>query len=153
MDPVAKRLASACQLADGRRVVATDIERHLGTRFTVDTIEALRRRFPRARFVWLMGADSFRDLPRWRRWIAIARHVPIAVFPRPSYNRPALAGRAAHRLAHARRSPRDGRGLALAAPPAWAYLIGRETSISATALRAAAAGSTRRSAMAEGQRP
>ena len=152
MSPVGVRLASARRLADGRRVVATDIERHLGTRFTVDTIEALRRRFPCARFVWLMGADSFRDFSRWRRWVAIARQVPIAVFPRPSYNRSALAGRAAHRFVHARRSLRDGSGLAWAAPPAWAYLIGRETSISATALRAAAGG-TRTSGLAEGRRP
>ena len=84
--PVELRLATARRLADGRRVLATDIERHLGTRFTRDTIRALQRRFPLARFVWLMGADSFRDFPRWRAWADIARAVPFAVFPRPSYN-------------------------------------------------------------------
>ncbi len=153
MTPHAARLASARAIADGRRVVATDIERHLGTRFTVDTIEALRRRFPCVRFVWLMGADSFRDLPRWRRWTAIARQMPIAVFPRPSYNHAALSGRAAHRLARGRKRPREAKGLTLARTPAWTYLTARETSISATALREAAGSRIGAVRATRGERP
>ncbi len=95
MAPLPDRLAGARAIADGRRIVATDIERVLRTRFTRDTLRALRRRFPRVRFVWLMGADGLVDLPRWRRWRDIARTLPIAVLPRPGYNHPALAGRAA----------------------------------------------------------
>jgi nicotinate-nucleotide adenylyltransferase len=36
--PLAARLASAAAIADGRRIVATDIERHLHTRYTLDTL-------------------------------------------------------------------------------------------------------------------
>lgn len=136
MRSAADRLASARVIAGRRRVIATDIEQHLRTRFTVDTLRLLRRRFPRARFVWLMGADGLRDFPRWRWWERIARTVPIAVFPRPSYNHAALAGRAAHRFAAGRRPRRAAHRLALAEPPAWAYLTGREMRISATELRA-----------------
>ncbi len=137
MTPVTVRLASAARFSDGRRVIATDIERHLGTRFTIDTLRALRRRFPRARFVWLMGADSFRDLPRWRCWNGIGRMVPFAVFPRPSYNHAALSGQAAHRFARHRRPTHAASSLSDLDAPAWTYLNGRQTSISATALRAA----------------
>ena len=138
--PLAHRLASAARIADGRRVIATGIEAHLHTRFTVDTIRALRRRFPAARFVWLMGADSLRDLPRWRGWQQIARLVPFAVFPRPSYNHAALAGQASRRFHRSRRRLAGAKRIARAHPPAWIYLAGREHSISATALRAAARG-------------
>ena len=69
MAPFAQRLASARRIADGRRVVASGIEATLGTRFTRDTLRALLRRFPRIRFVWLMGADILVQLPRWRRWL------------------------------------------------------------------------------------
>ena len=139
----AARLAGAQSVADGRRVVATDIEAHLGTRFTLDTLRALRRRFPRVRFVWLMGADNLAQLPRWRRWMDIARMVPFAVLPRPTYTRPALASQAARRLAHARHPARRGLGLADLAAPAWVVLGGRQNTLSATALRRAAAGEDR----------
>ncbi len=143
MAPLAVRLASARGIADGRRILATDIERHLHTRYTLDTLRALRRRFPRVRFVWLMGADNLSQLPRWRGWMAIARTVPFAVLPRPTYTRASLACQAAHRLAPARRSLHQAHGLAGLAPPAWVVLGGRQNALSATALRRAAAGEDR----------
>ena len=136
MAPLAKRLASARRLVDGRRLIATDIERHLGTRYTIDTLRALRRRFPRTRFVWLMGADNLAQLPRWRRWHAIATTMGFAVLPRPSYNHAALAGRAARRLCHARHPARAASVLARLAPPAWMFLPALQHPASATALRA-----------------
>ena len=98
MAPLAARLASAGRIADGRRVLATAIERDLGTRFTADTLARLRQRFPRVRFVWLMGADNLEQLPRWNRWLSIAHGGAFAVLPRPTYNHRALAGQAARRL-------------------------------------------------------
>ncbi len=132
------RLASARGIAGGRWMVATDIERHLGTRFTLDTIRALRRRFPRVRFVWLMGADNLRQFPRWRDWMQIARAVPFAVLPRPTYTRPALASQAARRLARFRRPGRQAAVLAGLQAPAWVVLAGRDNTSSATALRRSA---------------
>src|SRR3712207_7146558 len=54
---------------------------------------SLRKRFPRARFALLLGADNLEQLPRWRRWRGIARTTPIAVVPRPGATRRGLAGR------------------------------------------------------------
>lgn len=142
MAALAERLAGAQRLVDGRRIIATDIERALGTRYTVDTLAALRRRFPRVRFVWLMGADGLADLPRWRRWRRIVRLVPFAVVPRPTYNRAALAGQAAVRLSHARRPAREAPLLATRNGPAWTFLPAPQNDISATALRAHRAGPT-----------
>ena len=136
MAPLARRLASACEQADGVRVIATDIEARLGTRYTVDTLAALRRRFPRARFVLLIGADNLTQLPRWKRWRRIAREVPIAVLPRPGETRRALAGRAARTLARHRQRPAALlAGDAAHAP--WAWVAAREHPASATAIRAA----------------
>ncbi len=137
------RLASARLLADGRRIIATDIEQHLHTRYTLDTLRALKRRFPRSRFVWLMGADNLRQFPRWLGWMGIARTVPFAVLPRPSYTRGAIAGQAARRLAHARRPARQAPVLASQPAPAWVFLHGPENPLSATALRQAQAGEER----------
>ncbi len=146
MAPLATRLASARRIADGRRVIATAIERQLGTRYTADTLRALRRLFPRVHFVWLMGADILAELPRWRRWTGIARAVPFAVVPRPGYNHRALAGQAARRLRGAWRPAREAPVLADDAPPAWTFLPASQNAISATALRAAYSGASQQSA-------
>ena len=140
MGPLAVRLASAARIGDGRRVVATAIEAGLGTRYTTDTLCELRRHFPRARFVWLMGADNLSQLPRWRDWMGIMRTMPVAIFPRPSYNHRALAGRAAHRLRSARLPVAAAPALALRKPPAWIFLPTPQHAASATAIRAAGSG-------------
>ena len=56
--PMAQRKARAQAVMDHPRVEITDIEAQLGTRYTAQTLAALRRRYPGVRFVWLMGADN-----------------------------------------------------------------------------------------------
>jgi nicotinate-nucleotide adenylyltransferase len=136
--PLARRLASAQAVASDRRILATDIERHFPTRYTLDILRILRKRFPRARFVWLMGADNLVQFPRWHGWQAIARIVPFAVLPRPNYNYPAQGGQAAKRLRRSRRPPRQAPLLAGMGSPAWTFLATRQNALSATAIRAAA---------------
>ncbi len=135
MASLSARLATARQLADGRKVVATDLEARLGTRYTVDTLARLKARFPHVRFVWLTGADGLVTLPRWKHWHQLVRQVPLAVFPRPGQNVRALGGLAARYLARWRVPARQAARLATLSPPAWAFLPGVQNSISATAIR------------------
>ncbi|MGK2285007.1 nicotinate-nucleotide adenylyltransferase [Pedomonas sp. V897] len=86
MAPLAVRLASARAMARDPRIVPTDVERKLGTRYTVDTLEALVALHPGTRFIWLMGGDNLQGFHRWRQWRRIVRVVPIAVLLRPSYS-------------------------------------------------------------------
>ncbi|HYF08635.1 MAG TPA: nicotinate-nucleotide adenylyltransferase [Acetobacteraceae bacterium] len=145
MAPLAERLASARRIADGQRIIATDIERALGTRYTVDTLRALRTRFPRSEFVLIIGADNLVQLPRWKGWRAMARETPLAVLPRPGWTRRALAGQAARRLAPWRRDPRAllARCNPLAPHAPWCLVPAREHAASATAIRAAARADSR----------
>ncbi|HBK08039.1 MAG TPA: nicotinate-nucleotide adenylyltransferase [Acetobacteraceae bacterium] len=140
MAPFPVRLAGAARIGDGRRVVASGIEGTFGTRYTVDTMRLLLRRFPNARFVWIMGADILEQLPRWRRWGDIVRRLALVVLPRPRYNNRALAGQAAHRLRAARRPAREA-PLLPGEAPGWVFLPVRQNAISATAIRQAAEGS------------
>jgi nicotinate-nucleotide adenylyltransferase len=139
MAPFADRLAGAARIADGRRVVATGIEAEFRTRYTVDTMRLLLRQFPAVRFVWVMGADILEQLPRWRRWTDIVRRLAFVVLPRPSYSHRALAGQAAHRLRAERRPAREA-ALLPGAAPGWVFLPGRQTAVSATAIRQSAKG-------------
>jgi nicotinate-nucleotide adenylyltransferase len=129
-----KRRKSARRLTRGTGV-ASDIERALGSRYTVDTIRLMKARFPRVRFVWIMGADNLADLHRWRDWIGLLREVPVAVVARPGASLAALVSPAAQRFAAARLPGSAGRRLAMSTPPAWIYLTGPWNYASSTALR------------------
>jgi nicotinate-nucleotide adenylyltransferase len=139
MAPFAVRLAGAREVAAGqRRIRVTDIEDRLdGSYYTADTLRRLTRRYPDHRFVWLMGGDNLAQLPRWARWTAIFRTVPVAVFDRPSYTQRALAGAAAQRFARYRVPDTGTRRLAETKPPAWVFLHTRLDETSATRIRAA----------------
>jgi nicotinate-nucleotide adenylyltransferase len=136
MAPLSDRLAGAAAIGDGRRVIATAIEASLGTRYSVDTLRLLRRRFPGVRFVWIMGADILTQLPRWRRWREIVRDLPFVVLPRPGYSLPALTGQAARRL-HGRRRPAHEAPILSRSRSGWVFLPSPQNATSATAIRAA----------------
>ena len=143
MAPFAERLASARFVAGDRRVIATDIEQRLGSRFTHRTLALLHRRFRRARFVLILGADNLIQLPRWQRWRDVARETPLAVLPRPGYSRPSLRGQAASVLAHRRRRASALQASRWISGAPWCFVPAAERAISATAIRAAAARASR----------
>lgn len=86
MAPLTARLLSARQQARRAPIVPTGIEQQLGTRYTVDTLAKLTRRYPKRRFIWLMGSDNLAQLHHWKDWRRIARTMPIAVIARPGYD-------------------------------------------------------------------
>lgn len=90
MAPLAARLKSARNQARRAAIVPTAIEQQLGTRYTVDTLAKLTRRYPKRRFIWLMGSDNLAQLHRWKDWRRIARTMPIAVIARPGYDADAM---------------------------------------------------------------
>jgi nicotinate-nucleotide adenylyltransferase len=137
MAPLPERLSRAAKIF-GRhpRIVVMDIETALGTRYTIDTLTALQRRFPQIDFVWLMGTDNLESFQRWKRWRDIARRVPIAVVTRPGSTLAPLHSMAAQYLAPARTASLAG--FARARPPALAVIGGPTSTASATAIRAQA---------------
>ena len=135
MAGLAERLASARKAGRHPKIVPTTLETALGTRYTVDTLAALKRRFPNTKFVWIMGSDNLVQLPRWRAWTLLLGMVPVAILPRAAYSLLALGGKAAQRFARHRVGPGRARGLAGMIPPAWTALGGPRHPGSATAIR------------------
>src|SRR6478672_13453677 len=94
MAPFEARLFSAQQLARRSPIRVSDFEQREGTRFTIDTVRLLKRRYPKHRFIWLLGSDTLPNFHKWRDWRGLAREVPIAVIRRPGYDSAAHAARA-----------------------------------------------------------
>lgn len=91
MAPLPARLASARNMARRAPIRATAIERELNTIYTADTVRALIRRYPRRRFIWVMGADNLASLHRWKDWRRLAGMIIFAVIARPGYDPFAMA--------------------------------------------------------------
>ena len=127
---VAKKVA-----AHNPNIIVCDIEKNLLTCHTVDTVQSLKAEFPENSFIWVMGADLLVQLPKWKRWRALFKMVPIAIFARPAYSARALTGKAARHFNRDRVSRCRIGSLVKMRPPAWAYVRTRLNSQSATSIR------------------
>ncbi len=140
LPPLAARLEAAQAAAADPRIEVTALEADLGTVFSRDTVAKLCARYPRVRFVFLIGADNLGQFHRWKRWRELAALVPIAVVDRGGTGLGALAAPAALALARYRVAETEAKVLPLCAPPAWVFLHGIKSPLSSTELRARARG-------------
>lgn len=137
MAPLPARLLSAQKQSLRSRIKATTIESELGTRYTVDTLQELKRKYPKRRFIWIMGADNLAQFHRWHKWREIAKIMPIAVIERPGYNDRARFGKAMHYLRKYVRSHDQKRSIDHYGAPAILFLRFRPDYRSATQIRSA----------------
>jgi nicotinate-nucleotide adenylyltransferase len=144
MEPLASRLARARQVGRHPRIRVDAPELALGTRYTLDTVRALKRVYPGARFVWLMGADILPQLVDWQGWRELFAAIPIAAFARPGWSYPAIVSAAPRAFARYRLDAEAARRLADCTPPAWCFIPSRLDSHSATAIRAVRPRQTKR---------
>lgn len=129
-----ERMARARAVMQHPRVKVTDLEAHLGTRYTARTLAKLRRIYPGVRFVWLMGADNLVQFHRWQDWQGIMAGCPVGVLSRPNQRLAARFSKAATIAEKAR--VREARALRRAACPAWCMVDMPMRRISSSELRA-----------------
>jgi nicotinate-nucleotide adenylyltransferase len=134
--PLALRLAAARDLMSHPRVEVTDIEARIGTRYTAETLSALRALYPGVRFVWLMGADNLAQFHLWERWTDIMHNVPVGVIARQDAGVSARLSGPAQRFGQRRLRPDQSRLLAWHRPPVWCFVNVPMRDISSTAIRA-----------------
>jgi len=133
--PIGRRMAAARALMDHPRVRISDFEVHAGTRATADTLAALMARYPKVRFVWLMGADNLTQFHRWQRWQWIMENVPVGVMARPGDRISARSSVAANRYEKYRLRGREAALLAHYEAPAWCFINLPMINLSSTGIR------------------
>jgi nicotinate-nucleotide adenylyltransferase len=136
MAPFDARFASAKAQARRAWIRVSDFEQREGTRYTVDTVRLLKRRFPQHDFIWLLGSDTLRDFHKWRDWRGLAREVPIAVIRRLGYDSAAHAARAMGWLRRFVHPPGQAKQWTEWSAPAILFLRLPPDPTSATAVRA-----------------
>lgn len=136
LPPLGERIAAVRAMVSDPRIVVSGLEATLGSRFTWKTVERLTRRFPRTRFVWVMGGDNLTHFHRWQAWWRLAHAVPMAVVDRPGATLKGVHARAAGALDFARLPEHMAPVLAERAAPAWIYLHAPRVALSSSELRA-----------------
>jgi nicotinate-nucleotide adenylyltransferase len=134
--PLPRRMLAARALVDHPRIIVTDIEARIGTRYTAQTIARLRACYPGVRFVWLMGADNLAQFHRWQDWQGILASVPVGVMARPGQRISARTAKAAQIYRWAKLPASQARLLARRDAPAWCFLNLPMVDVSSTAIRA-----------------
>jgi nicotinate-nucleotide adenylyltransferase len=117
------------------RIVISAIEHTLKTRYTIDTLRALKAEFPGVNFVWLMGEDNLATIHLWKSWQQIFVEVPIAVFRRSGYSCHHVQGEATAFYAKAKLPLASAEDLAVVEPPAWVILDNTLNPLSASQIR------------------
>lgn len=136
--PLAERLAACEALAENPRIKITAFEKTLGTSYTARTLDFIRARNPHVHFIWIMGADNLAGFHRWQRWQKIATTFPIAVIDRPGSTLAYLSSKTARTFDYARVDEEDAGVLWQKRAPAWTFIHGPRSTLSSTAIRAAA---------------
>ena len=71
-------------IADNPAFQASDLEgRRPGISFSVDTLLSLRELYPAARFFFIIGLDSFREITTWKNYKQLFELADIVVASRP----------------------------------------------------------------------
>jgi len=131
-----RRMCHARALMAHPRVVISDLEARIKTRYTADTLRHLTKARPRVRFVWLMGADNLVQLHRWQDWRWIMDHVPVGVLARPGQRLAALTSPAAQIYRPHRLKLGASRALPWSVAPVWCFLNVPMVDASSSKLRA-----------------
>lgn len=137
--PLSERLASCETMASDPRIKVTAFEKTLGTSYTARTLDFIRARNPHVHFIWIMGADNLAGFHRWQRWQKIATTFPIAVIDRPGSTLAYLSSKMARTFDYARIDEEDAGILWQKRAPAWTFIHGPRSTLSSSAIRAAAA--------------
>lgn len=133
--PLERRMAAARQIMHHPRVEISDFESQIGSRYTAQTLAALRAARPGVRFVWLMGADNMRQFDQWQDWRQIMETVPIGVLARPDMRTPARRSKAARAYANHRLKGKFSQLLGQSEAPCWCFVNVPMLNISSTRLR------------------
>lgn len=89
----ANRFAMTRDFVHHPRMIASDIETKMGTRYSLETVEKLQKHFPKTRFFWVAGMDNALIFHKWDGWRGLIKKIPFLFFNRPP-NRMALSNNA-----------------------------------------------------------
>lgn len=134
--PILERLQAARALMQHPQVSVSDAEVALKTRYTAETLRALKQHYIGVNFVWLMGADNLAQFDQWQDWRWIMENVPIGVMARPGDRITARLSKAGRIYREAKLPARASHLLGRRGTPEWCFINMPMSPQSSSAIRA-----------------
>lgn len=128
-----QRMEHAREVAAHPDIYVSDFEQEHKLRYTHQTLDLLKRRYPGTHFIWLMGADNPPGFHRWHRWEEILGKFPIIIFDRAPFSHTAMGSRMLQKM-H-RFTLKDNDVISAKRAPALHFVRLRRNGVSSTALR------------------
>lgn len=90
--PFAKKLTSTvhrlamAKLLEGKNIKVSDLEIKRGKiSYTIDTLNELKKLYPKDHFVWIIGEDQIKNFKKWKSWQEIIEKFGLIVIPRKGF--------------------------------------------------------------------
>ena len=87
--PFAKKLIkpshrfSMAKMLEEKNISVSDLEIKRGKiSYTIDTLNELKKLYPKDHFVWIMGEDQIKNFTKWKSWQEIISDFGLIVVPR-----------------------------------------------------------------------
>lgn len=116
------RVFSARKIINTNNISISKLELNAQIKYTIGTLEYLRTRYHRSRFVWIMGADNLNQFHLWKEWEKIIRLMPIAIIDRPSSSLNVTSSVFANKYRAYRIDEADSSQLIYYKKPAWVFM-------------------------------
>ncbi|MED5287820.1 MAG: nicotinate-nucleotide adenylyltransferase [Pseudomonadota bacterium] len=117
-----ERVFSARKIINTNNISISKLELNAQIKYTIGTLEYLRTRYHRSRFVWIMGADNLNQFHLWKEWEKIIRLMPIAIIDRPSSSLNVTSSVFANKYKAYRIDEADSSQLIYYKKPAWVFM-------------------------------
>ena len=117
-----ERVFSARKIINTNKISISKLELNAQIKYTIGTLEYLRTRYHRSRFVWIMGADNLNQFHLWKEWEKIIRLMPIAIIDRPSSSLNVTSSVFANKYRAYRIDEADSSQLIYYKKPAWVFM-------------------------------
>jgi nicotinate-nucleotide adenylyltransferase len=88
------RLRMTQKFVQHPKMVVCDLEEKLHTQYSLQTVQMLKRHYPRTQFTWIAGMDNACIFHRWDGWQRLLSIIPFAFFNRPPTSSMAVSNNA-----------------------------------------------------------
>ena len=119
--PIQIRLRHAQKISHNPNIIISKVETEIGAQYSWETLDFFSLKYPKTKFVWLMGSNNLAQFHLWKNWRWIIEHFPIGVLARPQFRQTGLNSKVARIYKSYKLPANEGRLLPYCASPRWCF--------------------------------